>query len=1016
MLAASSQAAVGQPLAIELSLVAGVHSSSPGPPRLKARLMRPGARGGWVNGSLSWGSLEPWSLHGEHYREDHVALARRFDAAHQAHEASSSHYYYYSSGDQRTIDLTDWDGMQLWPLLDQAARLGVVLVQGSRGGLEIPRYRSGELVLDVSRQDADSARVFPKLRLDPPGELDGYGVLQFLGANGHGLLLTQRGDDGTSDPPLGQRRLRLVRLARETPPELQRMVTEGTGLRVPREQLPRFASELAPALRNIAPVVSADGSFSVPEVSTPELLLRARYGEDHITEVGWEWAYEVGERLLSFPLGTDSGAGLRDMAAEQAILDKLELSDTGLSDLGLLDGSGRPARAPESLHGFDTVWLATEALPALAQRGGLRVETEGEPLDYHSVDESLQIGVATIEIEGERDWFDLGVTITIDGRELPFADVLTALAEGETRMLLDDGAYFSLDSPRLSALRELLEEARTLGDVSTLGTLKISRYQASLWEELVKLGVVRRQAESWRRQVEGLLQLEQLDPVELPSGLQATPRPYQREGYEWLATLYQLGLGGILADDMGLGKTLEALALICHVCDQRRADAGPGGAVAGPGGAVAAPADAIAGTAGPLAGSPAAAFLVVAPTSVVATWVSEAERFTPRLRVRALTDTLARADVEIDQIAAEADVVVTTYTLVRLDAERYQRVEWAGVILDEAQAVKNPGAKTYAAVRRLPADFKLAMTGTPMENNLTELWALLSIVAPGLFPDPAAFGDYYAKPIERHNDSERLARLRRRIRPLVKRRSKELVAADLPPKQEQILEVGLQPRHRKLYDTYMQRERQRLLGLLDDFDKNRFTILSAITRMRLLSLHAGLVDKQHLKVRSAKLETLTEQLADVAGGGHRALVFSQFTGFLALVRARLDAAHLQYCYLDGRTRHRDKVLAEFKQGDAPVFLISLKAGGFGLNLTEADYCFLLDPWWNPAVEAQAIDRIHRIGQTRQVMVYRLVSKNTIEEKVVALAQRKAALFKGVMDDGELFAGQIDVDDIRGLLG
>jgi SNF2 family DNA or RNA helicase len=292
---------------------------------------------------------------------------------------------------------------------------------------------------------------------------------------------------------------------------------------------------------------------------------------------------------------------------------------------------------------------------------------------------------------------------------------------------------------------------------------------------------------------------------------------------------------------------------------------------------------------------------------------------------------------------------------------------------------------------------------------------VLSITAPGLFPDPAAFADHYAKPIERHGDRDRLTRLRRRIRPLVKRRTKELVAAELPPKQEQILEVELHPRHRKLYDTHMQRERQRILGLLDDFDANRFTILSAITRMRQLSLHAGLVAEEHLKVPSAKVEALIEQLSDVIGGGHRALVFSQFTGFLTLVRERLDAAGIEYCYLDGRTRSRDKVLSAFRRGDASVFLISLKAGGVGLNLTEADYCFLLDPWWNPAVETQAVDRTHRIGQTRQVMVYRLVSRHTIEEKVVALAQRKAALFRGVMDDGELFAGQITAEDIRGLL-
>ena len=383
-------------------------------------------------------------------------------------------------------------------------------------------------------------------------------------------------------------------------------------------------------------------------------------------------------------------------------------------------------------------------------------------------------------------------------------------------------------------------------------------------------------------------------------------------------------------------------------------------------------------------------------------WVGEAGRFAPGLEVDAVTDTLARSGRTIEAFAA-ADVVVTTYTLFRLEADAYRTVPWAGLILDEAQFVKNHQAKTYRCVRELAAPFKLAITGTPMENNLMELWSLLSITAPGLFPDPKRFAEQYARPIERGGDVEQLARLRRRIKPLLKRRTKELVAADLPAKQEQTLDVELHPRHRKLYDTYLQRERQKVLGLIDDFDRNRFTILRSITLLRQLSLHPGLVEDDHDAVPCAKLGALVEQLGDIVGGGHRALVFSQFTGFLAKARERLDAEGIGYCYLDGRTRRRDRVLERFKDGDDPVFLISLKAGGFGLNLTEADYCFLLDPWWNPATEAQAIDRTHRIGQTRPVMVYRMIARNTIEEKVVALARRKAALFSGVMDEGDLFS-------------
>jgi SNF2 family DNA or RNA helicase len=405
----------------------------------------------------------------------------------------------------------------------------------------------------------------------------------------------------------------------------------------------------------------------------------------------------------------------------------------------------------------------------------------------------------------------------------------------------------------------------------------------------------------------------------------------------------------------------------------------------------------------------------VAPTSVVPNWAAEAARFAPRLTVMTITDTLARSGADLGELIAGAGMVVTSYTLLRLDIEAHAAAEWAGLILDEAQYVKNHRSKIYQCARRLPAPFKVAITGTPMENNVMELWSLLSITAPGLFPNPAGFRDYYADPIEKHGDAGRLAQLRRRIKPLVKRRTKEQVAADLPPKQEQVLEVELHPQHRRLYQKQLQHEREKVLGLIGDVKANRFVILRSLTKLRQLSLHAALADGAHEGVPCAKIDTLLAQLQDVVAGGHRALVFSQFTGFLARVRERLDVAGIRYCYLDGQTRDRGGELRYFKEGTDPVFLISLKAGGAGLNLAEADYCFLLDPWWNPATEAQAVDRVHRIGQTRNVMVYRLIARDTIEERVMALKARKAELFAGVIDEGNAFGGTLDADDIRGLL-
>jgi SNF2 family DNA or RNA helicase len=482
--------------------------------------------------------------------------------------------------------------------------------------------------------------------------------------------------------------------------------------------------------------------------------------------------------------------------------------------------------------------------------------------------------------------------------------------------------------------------------------------------------------------VQSLCRADQLVEHPAPDGLHATMRPYQLAGFNWLAALYTYRLGGVLADDMGLGKTLQALALICHVRERGLAQA---------------------------------PFLVVAPTSVVFNWAAETARFAPGLRVATVTETRARRGAALTDVVAGADLVVTSYTLFRLEYADYEAVEWAGLLLDEAQSVKNHQSQGYQCVKKLPAPFKLAITGTPMENNLMELWSLLSITAPGLFASPTRFTDYYRTPIEKGKDAALLAQLRRRIKPLLLRRTKEQVAGDLPDKQEQVIELELNPKHRKVYQTHLQRERQKVLGLLGDLARNRFEIFRSLTLLRQASLDVALIDPAYSKIPSTKLDAMMEQVGDIVSEGHRTLIFSQFTRFLDAARRRLAAAGIPYCYLDGSTRNRPAVLAEFKNGTAPVFLISLKAGGFGLNLTEADYCILLDPWWNPATEAQAVDRVHRIGQTRKVMVYRLVAKDTIEEKVMALKATKAALFDSVLDGGAFESAALSAADIRGLL-
>ncbi len=1023
--AAATGDAETAPLAVELSLARNTpergrpsYSTDNGlhePPvddairkfKLQARLVQPGRLGGWVAGTLSWSRLDYLLLRGD-FPDAHIRLLHELHALYRASSAAQrSGYNWYpapGSGDQKYLDLSACESRQLWPVLDQAHVAGLPFVYRGKQGA-VPPPGLAELCLDVTTEGTTL--------LIRPVITAGDGVdavpLRFIGTEGHGVVYAERDEAGQGELAM----FRLARLTHPVPAELQQLALVDERLVVPEAGQAAFLSRYYPRLRRQATVTSSDGSFTAPEVSGPSLVMHAAYGGAHRVDVRWEWAYQIGGTELRAALGTGRDP-FRDPDAEARILAGIGLPAGSLgvpreatvrslppAYTGMSFGAGSFGTGPDAPHsalaaagkqgpavtlrGLDAMAFSTEVLPLLEGRDDVRVEVDGQVPDYHEAGDSLEIGVSADSRYGDRDWFDLGITVTVEGREVPFTDLFAALAHGQSHLLLADGAYFSLDKPELATLARLIGEARALQDQPD-EALRISRFQAGLWEELAALGVVGHQAAAWQVQVRGLLSVDHIDAVPVPATVNARLRPYQVAGFQWLAFLWSHGLGGILADDMGLGKTLQALALLQHA-----KDTWPDGENRPP-------------------------FLIVAPTSVLTNWSAEARRFAPDLAVTVVSDTLGRRGGTLADVTAGADAVVTSYTLLRLDYEAYGAQRWAGLILDEAQYVKNYLSKAYQCARRVPAPFKVAITGTPMENNLMELWSLLSIAAPGLFPSPDRFRDYYARPIEKSGNAELLSQLRRRIRPLIMRRTKEQVAADLPEKQEQVLTVELHPRHRRLYQTHLQRERQKVLGLLDDVNHNRFTILRSLTLLRQLSLHAALVDPEHADVPSAKIDSLLEQVEDVVGGGHRALVFSQFTRFLRIARARLEASGVECCYLDGSTVNRGAVISSFKEGTAPVFLISLKAGGFGLNLTEADYCFLLDPWWNPATEAQAVDRTHRIGQTKNVMVYRLIASGTIEEKVMALKARKAELFSSVIDSEGAFSSALSPDDIRALFG
>lgn len=860
--------------------------------------------------------------------------------------------------------------------------------------------------------------------------------------------------------------LALIPLVEPLDAASESLISAGT-VHIPAAERATFQKEYLPALSRSIPSLTPDPALALPRVKPPHLVLEISFDEQvrHDAQLSWRWEYPLnpfaedsaeeasaqnpatGSDVQSLPVfgyPGEEGGEVRDERFEARVLRSVRAILAAHPALSGLE--------ERRIEGWETRELLSAILPKLRRVSAVQVRFNGTPPQFvEATDALIEI---TVSEGNSRDWFGLGIAVKVNNWTVPFAQIFEALDRGADRILLGNGTYFSLRRPEFKTLRTLIAEARELDDAG--GELRINRHQAGLFSELESLAASVHTTARWDAQVRSLLELvEGLEDAEesakensekgiekasdkgtqdspapqkasrqviaqrpVPAGLQATLRPYQVEGFQWLSFLYEQRLGGILADDMGLGKTVQALALLAHAIEEHRAASERttecGESV-----------------------EPFAPFLVVAPTSVITNWAAEAERFLPEAKVVTITETTAGKTPLAERIAG-AHLVLTSYTLLRMDEDAYtgyartlgRAVDeftgehsapegWGALMLDEAQFVKNTGTRAWSIARAMPARTKIAMTGTPIENNLMELWALLAIVADGLFPSARAFRDLYARPAESGEDpahaAATAARLRRRIRPLMLRRTKELVAAELPAKNDTRVNLPLAPGHRRIYDTHLQRERQKVLGLLEDMDKNRFTIFQSLTLLRRLALDAALIDPEaYAGVSSVKRDYLVQQLPGLLEKGHRVLVFSQFTGYLKSISARLAEEGIGHLYLDGSTRNRAEVIEAFTSGQEPVFLISLKAGGFGLNLTEADHVFIMDPWWNPAAEQQAVDRIHRIGQDKEVHVYRLVAEGTIEEKVMQLKESKAALFDAVVGEGEFASAAVTAEDVREL--
>jgi SNF2 family DNA or RNA helicase len=648
------------------------------------------------------------------------------------------------------------------------------------------------------------------------------------------------------------------------------------------------------------------------------------------------------------------------------------------------------APAPAVQIGAQELFLYSPAQAAMdsAARWGdflqnalLELEQDGWIID---IDESFLLNFQTAQnwdaqiSESQQDWFEMRFTIDVDGQPLPLLPLIMPVLENYDpenlpEMLsipLGEHNYLSLPSEKIKPFLNVLIELFSSSTMGKDGSLKLSRFNAAALADLEEQNhglFTINGGKELRELGQKLKNFSGIEDVALPVNLQAELRHYQQQGLNWLQFLREYKFSGILADDMGLGKTIQTLA---HLLLEKQD------------------------------GRMSLPSLIIAPTSLMSNWRRETERFTPDLKILILQGTERK---QLFYKIRDYDLILTTYPLLSRDEETLLEHEYHYLILDEAQTIKNPLSKAAQLVRRIKSNHRLCLTGTPMENHLGELWAQFDFLMPGFLSDIATFKKRYRTPIEIHGDSEQRERLSRRVAPFMLRRTKQEVATELPPKTEIIRSVPLYPKQAALYESIRLTMEKRIRDAIAEkgLSRSHITILDALLKLRQTCCDPRTLPlKEAQKVQeSAKLDLLMELLPEQLEEGRRILVFSQFTRMIALIEGELNTRKIGYAKLTGQTRNRDEAIELFKSGEVNVFLISLKAGGVGLNLTEADTVIIYDPWWNPAAESQAADRAHRIGQDKPVFIYKLITENTVEEKIIAMQDKKRALAEGIYKGG-----------------
>ncbi|MCJ0741596.1 DEAD/DEAH box helicase [Pedobacter montanisoli] len=579
------------------------------------------------------------------------------------------------------------------------------------------------------------------------------------------------------------------------------------------------------------------------------------------------------------------------------------------------------------------------------------------------------------EIKEDNDWFDINAIVYFGVHPIPFISLKNHILHKKREFILPDGEIAVIPEKWFTQYNSLFSLS------SNQNEIKLKKHHIGLINDLAEDSIAHVTLD---RKLQKLTDFEEIGDFSMPEGFKGELRHYQKAGYNWFSFLREYNFGGCLADDMGLGKTIQTLAMLQKLKEENEKS----------------------GTRG--------TSLIIMPTSLIYNWQNEARKFTPALKILAHTGSNRNKDVShFDRF----DIVITTYGITRVDVDLLQSFYFNYIILDESQNIKNASSKSFKAVRALKSRHKLVLSGTPVENSVSDLWTQLTFLNPGLLGTQAYFTEEYVQAIEKKKDEEKARKLQAIIKPFILRRTKEQVAAELPPKTEQIFYCDMSEDQAAYYEKTKSAYRNDLLNSMDNgtYAKKQIQILQGLTALRQLANHPSMIDEMYTS-DSGKFENVIHTLNNVLKGGHKVLVFSQFVKHLEIFKRYLTEQKIDFAYLDGATHNRGQIVSEFQENEnLKVFLISIKAGGVGLNLTQADYVFILDPWWNPAVEQQAVDRTHRIGQQKKVFIYKFIAKDTVEEKILALQNRKKTLASSLITTEESFFKSLSKDDIRELL-